>query len=72
MEPKKDDKKIDIKVKHPEFGYVEFHGMSIRQKEILDEYVKLCKINKKLERNTKKNKTINDAEIRITSFGRRY
>jgi hypothetical protein len=61
-----------MKVPHPEYGYVEFHGISIRQKEILDEYAKLYKINKNLERNTKKNKTINDAEIRVTSFGRRY
>lgn len=43
MEPKKDDKKIDIKVKHPEFGYVEFRGMTIRQKDILKEYDKLTK-----------------------------
>jgi len=34
----KKKKKFDIKIKHPEFGHVEFRGLTERQKDVLKNY----------------------------------
>ena len=57
-----------IKVKSPDYGLVTFSMMSTRQMEVLREYEKL----KKKDDDNKKNKAVNDAEIRISSSNRRY
>lgn len=37
------DNKMIIKVKHPDYGYVEFDNPTIRQQQILEEYNRLQK-----------------------------
>jgi hypothetical protein len=49
---------INIQVTHPEFGYVQFNGISPRQADILSSY-NLLLINKK--RNETKNKIENNS-----------
>lgn len=39
-------KEEPIRVKHPEYGHVEFYGMSIRQKEVLKTLEKSVKSSK--------------------------
>lgn len=34
-----------IRIKHPNFGYVEFHGLSIRQKDVLNKIKKDARQN---------------------------
>ena len=43
-----------IKVKHPAFGYVEFHGMSLRQKDVLKNYKLLTCTKAEARRNVLK------------------
>lgn len=47
MNPRENKVEAKITVKHPEYGHVEFRGLTTRQKEILKEYDKLTKSNKK-------------------------
>jgi hypothetical protein len=39
------EKKSYIKVKHPDYGWVEFSGVTIRQLDILKEYKRLTNDN---------------------------
>ena len=41
-----------LRIRHPEYGYVEFHNLSIRQKEILD----MLKGEKSLQSSSKNTK----------------
>ena len=48
-----------LKIKHPEYGYVEFHNMSIRQKEILH----MLKERKLVKSSSKKRKFVPNKSI---------
>ena len=37
-----EDKRKEIKVNHPEFGHVIFHGATARQIEVLESFKKTC------------------------------
>jgi len=44
LDPKKEimSKENEIKVDHPEFGHVIFHGITPRQKDVLESLKKTC------------------------------
>lgn len=55
MDPREDSRIPDIKIQHPDFGYVLFHGCSARQLDILKNYNKLVKNAKNSTKIKKKN-----------------
>ena len=49
MKPKTNKEEVYIRVQHPDFGYVEFRGLTLRQNDVLKHYDKIT--------NNKKTKT---------------
>ena len=48
-----EDKRKEIKVNHPEFGHVIFHGATARQIEVLENFQEHCKLSNVILSNNK-------------------